>query len=298
MKQIVIAIIISGMAALTVIGGYQQPYTVSVDVDVVLMNVRVTDRNGQPMTGLTASNFTVYQDKKLQDISFFNGEDSPATIGLIVDASNSMGPKWSSVRDAVAAFAHASNIEDQMFMVQFNERLYWPLKAKDFTNDAADLVNAMNYLEPHGTTALYDAVAAALKHSTLGKFQRKVFVVISDGEDNSSDENLDELLVSLQQANVAVYCVGIYDPDANDKNPKVLKRLASLTGGEAFFPKDRKQVQQTLQTIAGRIRNQYAIGFYPNIPSDGTFHKLEVRVHPADRGTTVHSRPGYFARKK
>src|SRR5262249_40930248 len=147
------------------------------------------------------------------------------------------------------------------------------------TNKPDDLMTAMNGLSPGGTTALYDAVAAALDHSKRGKFERKIFVVIGDGEDNSSEQSLDDLLVDLQRANVAVYCLGIYDPAASDKNPKVLKQLSAVTGGEAFFPKNREQVQEALQTIATRIRNQYTLGFYPSSPRDGSFHRLSVRIH-------------------
>ena len=295
MKKILVLAILIVCAA--TYAGQQQPYTVSVDVDVVLTNVRVSDRDGQPVRGLDASNFSIYEDRKLQDISFFSGEDSAATIGMIVDASNSMRPKWNNVRDAVSAFAHASNPQDELFMLQFNEKLFWPLKGKDFTDDAGDLLRAMDRMVPDGTTALYDALAAALEHSKRGKFPKKVFVIVSDGEDNSSDQELEPLLVALQQANVTVYTVGIYDPDADDKNPKVLKRLAAVTGGEVFFPKNRKQTQDALQTIASRIRNQYTVGFYPKTPADGRFHNLAVRVNPWRRGLSVHSRPGYFARQ-
>jgi VWFA-related protein len=296
MKKLLIVVIVV-LCVVAIVGG-QQPYTVSVDVDVVFMNVRVTGRDGEAIRGLNAENFNIFEDRKLQDISFFSGEDSAATIGLVIDASNSMLPKWNNVRDAVTAFAHTSNPQDEMFIVQFNEKLFWPMRNKDFTNDAADLERAMNGLVPSGTTALYDAIESALEHSKRGKYEKKVFDVVSDGEDNSSEQSLDPLLLELQKANVTLYTVGLYERGATDKNPKVLRQLAAATGGEAFFPKDRQQTQDALQFIANRIRHQYTLGFYPKGPADGRFHNLSVRVESQRRGLSVRTRPGYVAREK
>ncbi len=273
--------------------GSTNPYTVSVDVDLVVMNVHVKDlqRGALTRVGIKRT-FRFDEDRRLQEISFFTDQDAPATIGLIVDISNSMAPKWTDVRTAVSSFAHDSNPQDEMFILQFNDDLHWPLPdGRSFTSNVAELEKAMASAVPSGATALYDAIAAALDHSKGGKFEKKMFVIISDGGDNASDQSLDTLLVTLQQANVTLYTVGIYDPDAKDRNPGVLRQLAAITGGEAFFPKNRKDTQDALHRIAEGIRNQYTLGYYPQVPANGRYHKLSVRVQAPSHAALFRSYP-------
>ena len=152
----------------------REPYTVAVEVDLVVINVHVLDKDGRAITGLTQNDFKVYEDGRLHELALFIGQDAPATIGLVVDSSASMAPRWPEVRRALASFVDGSNPEDEMFIVQFNENIYWPLpEAKAFTSDAGELKQTIEKLSASGRTALYDAIAAALDHLKEGRFERK-----------------------------------------------------------------------------------------------------------------------------
>jgi VWFA-related protein len=295
MKRLLFVILFTLCA--TGISQQHEPYTVSVDVDLVLLNVRVTEHGDQSVKGLDAKNFRIYEDQRLQDIAFFTGQDAPATVGLAVDMSASMSPKWHEVQTAVALFAAKSNPQDEMFIVQFNQDLHWPLDiGNDFTSNVREIEKSMTGVIPQGKTALYDAVHAALDHINGGQFEKRILVVLSDGSDNSSAQSLNSLLSRLQRANVTVFTIGLYDPDARDRNPGVLRHLASVTGGEAFFPKDQKELREAWQRIAAGIRTEYTLGYYPRIGPDGNYHKLSVVVDsPASARMSVRTRPGYSA---
>ena len=185
-----------------------------------------------------------------------------------------------------------------MFIVQFNENIYWPLPAaKPFTSDAGELKQAIEKLSASGRTALYDAIAAALDHLKEGRFERKILIILSDGGDNASRRDFQKLLVAAQQASVTLYTIGFYEPESADRNPKVLKRLAEATGGEAYFPRSEKELHEIWRRTASGIRNQYTLGYYPaDRTHDGTYRKVRVRVEsPSRPKMSVHTRPGYFA---
>jgi VWFA-related protein len=227
------------------------------------------------------------------------GQDAPATIGLIVDSSASMARKWTEVQRAVATFAADSNPRDEMFVIQFSDEIQWPLpQGQAFTNDAEEIKTAMMKVSPSGRTALYDAIAAGFDHLKKGHCEKKILVILSDGADNGSVEGFEELLAAAQQASVTLYTIGLYEPEAKDRNPKVLKRLAAVSGGEAYFPQYEEELQAAWRRIAGGVRTQYTIGYYPQKPGDGTFRKIKVSAKsPGGSKLSVHTRPGYFARK-
>lgn len=277
----------------------REAYTVSVDVDLVLLNVRVLYKNGEVVRGLKQDDFKVYEDGRLQDLTLFVGQDAPATIGLVVDSSGSMTPKWRELQRAVATFGAESNPRDEMFIVEFNDQTHWPLPAeKPFTNDVEEIERVMRTMFPFGRTALYDATASAFGHVQKGQFDRKILVILSDGADNASVLDLDHLLEIAQQANVTLYTIGFYNLEAEDRNPKVLKRLASATGGQAYFPENETQLHDAWRRIANGIRMQYTLGYYPVHRGDGTFRKLRVMVaNPRGERLLIQTRPGYFARR-
>ena len=270
------------------------PYTINVSVGEVVLHASVQNRRGTPVAGLGKDDFHVYEDGVLQQLTFFSHEDIPVTVGLVVDNSGSMRPKRSAVIAAALAFARSSNPQDQMFVVNFNEKVWFGLPDNTpFTDQVAQLEVALSRVAPDGETALYDAVAAAFEHLKRGTRDKKVLIVISDGGDNASKHKLNEVLSLVGQPDAIIYTIGIFDEQDGDRNPGVLKRLAKDTGGEAFFPESLKDVVPICERIAHDIRNQYTIAYVPtNRNSGGSFRLIHVKT----RGSLlVRTRTGYFA---
>jgi Ca-activated chloride channel homolog len=265
--------------------------------ELVVLHVSVADGRAGFVQGLPRSVFTVYEDDRPQPIQFFENEDTPVTAGLVIDNSGSMLPRRDTVIAAGMAFAACSNPSDELFTVNFNEHV-WPGLAEGhpFTSDRDELRAALDHASAHGQTALFDAIAGALRHLDAGHRTRKVLIVVSDGGDNASRTDFDAVLDAALRKDVVIYTVGIYDPDDREAKPKLLRRLAAATGGEAFFPQKNDEVQPLLERIARDIRSSYTIGYVP--PSDGRSniaHKIRVEVHPPDgRRLAVRARAAYI----
>jgi VWFA-related protein len=220
------------------------------------------------------------------------------TVGLVVDNSGSMKPKRHDVIAAALAFAHSSNPQDQMFVVNFNEKASFGLPGNiAFTDQVAQLQLALSRVAADGETALYDAIAVALEHLKKGNRDKKVLIVVSDGGDNASKHTLAEIMALVRQPGVIIYTIGIFDDQDADRNPGVLKRLANDTGGEAFLPESLKDVAPACDQIARDIRNQYTIAYVPtNRKRDGSYRRVQVKASAPGRGRlSVRTRAGYFA---
>jgi len=275
-------------------------FTISVDVDVALFNLTVLDDHGKTVSGLTAENFRIYEDGREQKVKIFQPEDSPATVGLVIDNSGSMGNKRSDVVTAALAFVNASHPDDEIFVVDFNHQAWLALpESIPFTGDTTELRKALLATRVEGTTALYDALSLALDHLKHGTLQRKALVLISDGADNASTTNFDTVQRMAEQSSATIYCVGIYDPYDRDKNPGVLKKLAKLTGGEAFFPHQPSDLREIWPKIAGSIRGQYTIGYLSDDNTrDGAYRKVKITaVDKRGKPLEVRTRSGYLAGK-
>jgi Ca-activated chloride channel family protein len=279
-------------------GSPTDEYTIRVNVDMVVLRATAQDRKNTPVSGLDKNDFKVYEDGVLQAIKYFSHEDVAVTVGLVIDNSGSMRPKRADVIAASLAFARSSNARDQMFVVSFNEKVFFGLPDKTpFTDSAAQLEVALSRIAPAGETALYDAVDAALEHLKQGSRDKKVLIVISDGGDNASKHKLAEITALAGQPDVIVYTIGIFDNQDHDQNPGVLKRLAKDTGGEAFFPQSLKDVAPICERIAHDIRNQYTIAYVPtNKNRDGSYRVVQVKASAQGHGRLlVRTRTGYFA---
>ena len=273
-------------------------YTIKVDVDMVQLRATVLDRKNLPIAGLSKDDFQVYEDGVLQPIKHFSHEDIPVTVGLVVDNSGSMRAKRHDVTAAALAFARSSNPQDQMFVVNFNEKVSFGLPGNTaFTDQPAQLQVALSRIAADGETALYDAIAVALEHLKQGDRDKKVLIVVSDGGDNASKHKLPEIMAMAGQPGVIIYTIGIFDDQDADRNPGVLKRLARATGGEAFLPESLKDVTPVCERIARDIRNQYTIAYVPtNSRRDGTYRMIQVKaIAPGGRRLSVRTRTGYFA---
>jgi len=273
-------------------------YTISVSVDMVVLNATVRDRNGVLVSGLGRGDFQVYEDGVLQQIESFSQDDIPVTVGLVVDNSGSMHPKRAEVISAVLAFARSSNPEDQMFVVSFNENVSFGLPDDTpFTDEEAQLEAALSRVAADGRTALYDAVAAALEHLKKGNRDKKVLIVISDGGDNASKHDRAQIMAMASQSDAIIYTIGVFDENDPDRNPRALKRLAQATGGEAFLPGSVKEIFPICRQIAHDIRNQYSIAYVPtNGKQDGAYRLIQVNAGtPGRERLLVGTRAGYYA---
>ncbi len=278
--------------------GSGDEYTIKVTVNMVVLGATAHDHKNIPVSGLDKDNFQVYEDGVLQPIKYFSHEDIPVTVGLVVDNSGSMKPKRQDVSAAALAFARSSNPQDQVFVVNFNEKVSFDLPDKTaFTDQIAQLQIALSRVAADGETALYDAVAVALEHLKKGDRDKKVLIVVSDGGDNASKHKLSEIMALAGQPGVIIYTIGIFDDQDADRNPGVLKRLAKQTGGESFLPESLADVTPTCERIARDIRNQYTIAYVPtNRRRDGRYRVIQVKASAPGYGRlSVRTRTGYFA---
>jgi Ca-activated chloride channel family protein len=278
--------------------GRSDEYSIKVSVDMVVLRATAQDHKNVLVSGLNQDDFQIYEDGVPQPIKYFSHEDIPVTVGLVVDNSGSMGPKRHDVIAAALAFARSSNQQDQMFVVNFNEKVSFGLPGNiAFTDQVAQLQLALSRVAADGETALYDAVAVALEHLNAGDRDKKVLIVVSDGGDNASKHKLAEIMALAEKSNAIIYTIGIFDDQDADRNPGVLKRLAKETGGEAFLPESLAEVAPICERIARDIRNQYTIAYVPtNRKRDGTYRVIKVNASAAGRGRLlVRTRTGYFA---
>jgi Ca-activated chloride channel family protein len=270
---------------------------ISVDVELVTLPVEVTDSTGSFVSGLSAQNFSVYEDGRLQKITLFQHGDSPISVGLIVDHSRSMRSKLQGVVAAITSFAESSNPQDEMFVVDFNENVSLQLPGgKPFTSSPKDIERAITVVPATGQTALYDAVIEGLEHLQLGHWNRKALIVVSDGGDNASHYKQPQVLSLVEQSQAIIYSIGLLSEMGEEENPAVLKRLCNDSGGVAYFPRSVTDVMGISAQIARDLREQYTLGFAPeNTRSAHSFRRIEVKVAAAGHGKLhARTRRGYF----
>jgi Ca-activated chloride channel family protein len=292
-------------------GGQQQKLpqsppgaTLKRDVDLVVLHATVEDAKGQFVPDLKQDSFKVFEDKVEQRISVFAREDIPVSMGLVIDNSGSMREKRSQVNSAALTFVKTSNPQDEVFVVNFNDDYYLDLD-RDFTSDPKELQEALERIDSRGSTALYDAVVGSLDHLKKAHKDKKVLLVITDGDDDASRKSFEYTIKAAQQSNALIYAVGVFseydqshDKRMVRKSKKVLTELAESTGGAAYFPNTLEEVQPICTMIAHDIRNQYTLGYYPtNTDKNGTFRAVQVLVNAKGRGKlSVRTRTGYFAK--
>jgi VWFA-related protein len=244
-------------------------FTISSDVELVLLDVSVKDSEGGFVSGLSKDSFRIYDEGKPVPITVFASQDAPVTVGLVVDNSGSVRPKRPEVVTAALTFVQRSNPHDEMFVVNFNDSVWFGLPpAIPFSDNIHQLRSALLSNPTQGRTALYDAVKAALIHLEKGRMDKKTLVVISDGGDNASETSEKDVVEMAERSLATIYTIGIYDPDAKDKNPGFLKKLANLTGGLYFHPQELRFLVRDCEQIAKDIRSRYTLGFVPAAHDD------------------------------
>jgi len=270
--------------------------TFRVGSNLVVLNVSVLDKEGNIIKGIPQSSFTVYENNVKQEIKVFRMEDVPVSMGLIVDNSASMRDKRDRVASAALAMVKASNPDDEEFIINFNEEASLAL---DFTSNVAALEKSLRGIASQGETAMRDALLLGIEHIRhRAKRDKRVLVVVTDGDDNSSVETQQHLIEAAHRNNVIIYGVGLLgaeQPAAAERAKKQLNELTLATGGRAWFPSDVGEIAAITPEIAHEIRNQYIVGYTP--PEDappGTFRPVRVEVNVP--GATVRTRSGYYAR--
>ncbi len=266
-------------------------------VDEVTLQATVMDAKRRLITDLNSGNFTVYEDNRPQPITSFRREDIPVSIGIVVDNSGSMRMKRSAVTKAVVNLVQASNPKDEVFIVNFNDEAYLD---QDFTSQIPLMREALDRIDSRGGTALYDAVMLSADHLSKGaQREKKVLLVVTDGDDNESKESLETAVRSVQSDNgPIVYAIGLLGEEGHTRRfRRALEALSLQTGGVAFFPKTLEEVDEISRAVAHDIRNQYSITYKPTNPrTNGGYRSVRVEAHaPGYHDLQVRTRSGYYA---
>jgi Ca-activated chloride channel family protein len=275
--------------------------TLKKSVDLVTVNATVTDPYGRLVTGLDRDNFRVYEDGREQQLMRFEEDDLPISIGVVFDVSGSMSDKIAKSRMAAVQFFKTANPADEFFLVDFADQAQL---AQPFTTSIEELQNKLLYARPGGETALLDAVYLGMSEMKSARNTRKALLIISDGGDNHSRYDEDDVKRFLRESDVQIYSIAIVDPyrcDATPEEcygPQLLQGLANMTGGRSFVINDLNDLGDVATKISMELRNQYVLGYKPSdTRADGKWRKIKVKLRPP-RGLpplTVYARYGYFA---
>jgi Ca-activated chloride channel homolog len=266
--------------------------------DLVQLHVNVFDGNSDAVPALTKDNFLIFEDGRAQAITFFSSEDVPVAVGLVIDNSSSMLTRRGLVVAGAMAFADSSHPEDELFTLHFNEHVRFGLPdTLPFTPSRPLLRGVLSALRPGGKTALHDAVIAALDHVEKASHQKHVIIVLSDGDDNASSHNRGEMYERARRSDAIIYTVAVNDPrQGGDGDPGVLRRLADIGGGLAYFPDSDGETVAAFTEIAENIRRGYSIGYTPtNTARDGGWRSVKVMVRAPGKRLSARARDGYTA---
>jgi len=275
-------------------------FTLRTNAFEVRLNASVFDSSDHEVDTLPESAFKIYEDGTLQKIVGFRHEDLPISLGILIDSSGSMYDKRPSVDAAALNLVKLSNPKDEAFLVDFNSE---PYIDQDFTSSISKLQQGLAYVKAGGGTALYDAVIASADYlSKNAKQSKQVLLIVTDGDDNSSNATLEEAIQRVQALDgPSIYCIGLlFGGDLNHKDSKhsreVLTQLSEETGGQAYFPKTLRDVDGIAQQVAQDIRSQYMIEYHSTKPMSVPGYRT-IHVEASEkgyRGLRVRTRAGYF----
>lgn len=255
-----------------------------IDTNLVLIPVTVTTPLNQFVTGMEKDNFRLFEDKVEQDIAYFASFDAPLSVGLVFDASGSMGNKLNKSRQAAAEFFKTANPEDEFFLVQFNDR---PQLVMPFTRATEEIQNRLTFTQAKGRTALLDGIYMALQELRKSRNPRRALLVISDGGDNSSRYTESEVRNLLREADAQLYAMGVFEPIGSRSRtaeelagPGLLSELASMTGGRHFPVENLNDLPDIAAKIGIELRNQYVLGYTSkNQTRDGKYRRVTVKLN-------------------
>lgn len=272
------------------------------DVDVVLVNVTVTDPYNRLVTGLDKENFRVFEDNTEQEIVSFSSEDVPISIGVVFDFSGSMSNKVGKAREAALQFFKTANPQDEFFLVSFNERAEL---TSTFTNSVEDLQSSLMLTAAHGRTALLDAIYLGLSEMRGAHNGKRALLILSDGGDNHSRYSENDIKRLVREADTQLYAIGIFDPlGSRDRTPEelngpsLLSDITEMTGGRVFSVERLEDLPDIATKISMELRNQYVLGYRPsNKAHDARWRKIKIKLR-VPRGLpplNVYAKTGYYA---
>lgn len=278
-------------------------------VDQVVVYAAVYDGTGQLVSTLTKEDFEVYENKIVQEVTYFGLDDVPSTIGIVMDTSGSMRGKKQLVDQATDLFLEMNNPFNELFLLAFNSEVKID---QDFTRDIEDIRDALFNQIVTGGTALYDAIYLAAEHAAAGSELKKVVIAFTDGEDKDSYYELEEVIGKVEESDVQVFLVAFLDQDLpddggffgmfkspRDKVAKAMATIAEATGGKALFPREKGDIEESFRMIANELRNQYRLAYVSNTTKeedDKGWRSVQVRLLNArERGLKVRARKGYYA---
>lgn len=298
--------LLSSDFSLTSLAARQDQPIFKAQSELVVLHVSVRDRSGRYITGLDRDAFTVIDDGKPQTLAMFSTDDVPASVGLLIDNSNSMRPNRERVIVSAVEVVKHSHPQDEIFVLTFNEdvRNAWGPSITGAT-DPGRFASAMSKaIVARGMTAIYDAILAGLQRVAGGRHSRQVLIAVSDGDDNASKASRDAVLEQVHQSDAAIYTIALIDPLTREGNPKLLSGLARATGGESYQPRRADDIGEAFDAIARDIRSAYTLAYTPATTagkSDDQRRWRTVRVYVRSkdgRALRVRTRDGYFENRR
>ncbi len=289
---------LSALAALAALS-FSLPYAAAQfrsDTRLVVLHASVSDKKGKLLTDLNQKEFRIFENGQPQDVKIFRREDIPVSLGIIIDDSGSMMTKRARVETAALALVRASNPQDEVFIVNFNDEAFLDVP---FTSDPKRMEQGLARIDSRGGTAMRDAVSMSLDYANKeAKKDKKAILVITDGADNASGISLEKIVARANQSDAIVYAIGLFSEEEKreaSKAKRALNELTSATGGLAYYPKEVSEVQALAVEIAHDIRNQYTIAYTPTVQAlDGSYRQIKVMVDAPGK-PTVRTRTGYYA---
>jgi len=269
-------------------------YVFQAEAREVILHATVTDDKNRLVTSLNKPDFTIFENDQPQTVQLFRREDFPVAMGIVIDNSGSMREKRDEVNKAALNLVRSSNKDDQVFVVNFSDE---PILDQDFTADLKKLQVALEHVEARGGTALYDAIVASADHLSASKLQRKVLFIVTDGDDDASQQSLEEAVQRVQQENgPVIYAIGLLGDEKTRRAKRALETFSARTGGIAYFPPTLADVDEISSSVARDIRNQYTISYIPTTPkSVGGYRTIRVEARArAFKRLTVRTRSGYY----
>lgn len=267
-------------------------------VDLVLVNVTVTDSHDRLVHDLKVNDFLLVDGKNPQRIRYFSSEDTPISVAVILDTSGSMGNKIDQVRSAATEFFRSSNPQDEFAVLTLSDK---PRLLTPFTDSLEDIESALRFIQPGGPTALWDAMYVGLSTMRTARNGKKALLVISDGGDNYSRYTQAEIKSVLQEADVQLYAIDIFERFPRTKEERsgllALDEVTSTTGGRVFLTHDSNEIHQAVKQISEELRTQYVLGYVPDKSMrDGKWHKIKVEMNAAKpRKLRIYAKKGYYS---
>ena len=275
-----------------------------INVNVVLVPVLVTDAMNHPVTGLEKKDFVLSDNEEQQEIQYFSKEDSPISVGLLVDVSKSMTDKVDAEREAVSEFFKNANSEDDYFVVAFSSH---PEMLTEVTQSIGTIQAKLGAVVPNGSTAMLDAISVAMTRMHSAKYKRRALLIISDGGDNNSHHKYREIKSLVRDSDVEVYAIGLFDTAffktyEEFMGKKWLSEITDATGGRTVTVDNVSKMGEAAAAISTEMRSQYILGYRPsNVESNGKRRQIKVRVINAatrDAQLQAYYKRGYIIPKE